>query len=230
MLPSFQIFPLGDSAINITYGNTINDELNNEVISRFHQFNNYNLPWIKDLVPAYSSLTIHYDLLQLQKKFAKEQTVYDWVKNFVEEKLKEEANFKVEESELIKIPVSYHEEDGPDIESICKENNLTRDELIRIHTNTVYKVYMIGFLPGFPYMGEVDERIASPRKKSPVNVKAGSVGIAGRQTGIYPLDSPGGWKIIGRTDLKLFDVTKDPPVLLKPGDRVEFYEVNHIGL
>ena len=218
----YHLYHLGDSALVIDYGNNIDEKLNDEVNSRFHQFNSLQLPWVKDLVPAYSSLTIHYDLLYLSRQL-KSDSVFDYVKDFVREKIQEEIKVDIASRDVIRIPLSYDEESAPDIKFICESKNITREEVIRIFCSRSYRIYMLGFLPGFPYMGEVDERIAVGRKEQPVNVKGGSVGIAGKQTGIYPLDSPGGWQIIGRTPLKLFNAGRENPVLLKAGTMVEFY-------
>jgi inhibitor of KinA len=129
-------------------------------------------------------------------------------------------------SRKIKIPVCYSGKYALDIHDIAKEKKLTAPEIINLHTAKRYRVYMIGFLPGFAYMGEIDKRIAMPRKTQPrTKVEAGSVGIAGMQTGIYPFDSPGGWQIIGKTPVKLFDKEKSDPVLLQPGDEIEFYSI-----
>ena len=131
------------------------------------------------------------------------------------------------------IPVCYDDEFAIDLPWIAEQKNLTREEIVLLHSSRQYHVYMLGFLPGFSYMGEVDERIVVPRKPEPLPISAGSVGIAGKQTGIYPLNSPGGWQIIGRTPLKMFNKDNDEPCLLKAGDSVEFYsitidEFNHI--
>ena len=112
------------------------------------------------------------------------------------------------------------------MQPLASTKNILVDEVIQIHVSKKYKVYMLGFLPGFPYMGAVDEQIAMPRKATPVNIKEGSVGIAGKQTGIYPLASPGGWQIIGRTPLSLFDTTREEPTLLRAGDIVQFYSIS----
>jgi inhibitor of KinA len=128
---------------------------------------------------------------------------------------------------IIEIPVCYHPSFALDMEIISGSTQLSTKEIIRLHTDVEYTVYMIGFLPGFPYMGFVDDRIAFGRKSTPrAMVPAGSVGIAGKQTGIYPLDSPGGWQIIGRTPLTLFEPRRDPPVALEPGGTVRFFEVS----
>jgi len=129
-------------------------------------------------------------------------------------------------SRKIKIPVCYAEKYGLDLNEISKQKKISISEIIQLHTAKKYRIYMIGFLPGFAYMGEVDKQIAITRKAQPrINVEGGSVGIAGMQTGIYPLDSPGGWQIIGKTPLKLFDKEKDHTVLLQPGDEIEFYPI-----
>jgi inhibitor of KinA len=109
---------------------------------------------------------------------------------------------------------------------VAAANDISPEEVIALHTSKTYRVFMLGFLPGFAYMGQVDEKIAMPRKPQPVNIAAGSVGIAGRQTGIYPLDSPGGWQIIGKTPLKLFDAEREDPVLLQAGDHVQFFSIS----
>jgi KipI family sensor histidine kinase inhibitor len=124
------------------------------------------------------------------------------------------------------IPVCYEKEYAPDLEWVASEKGLSAAEVIELHCAVVYRVYMVGFLPGFSYMGSVDQRLELPRKPLPVNVVAGGVGLTGRQTGIYPLNSPGGWQIIGRTPIKLFDAGTNPPVRLQSGDRVQFYPVS----
>jgi inhibitor of KinA len=130
------------------------------------------------------------------------------------------------ENRRIEIPVKFGGDYGPDLDTAAALSGLAPDEFVSIFLEREYRVYMLGFLPGFPYMGEVDERIAVPRLASPrTRVPRGSVGIAGRQTGIYPLESPGGWQLIGRTDVKMFEPESDPPVLLQPGDLVTFRSV-----
>lgn len=124
-----------------------------------------------------------------------------------------------------RIPVCYEGVYAPDLEEVARRLGLSVQAVIELHSAAIYRVYMIGFLPGFPYLGILDQRLETPRKMRPVPVAAGGVGIAGRQTGIYPLHSPGGWSIIGRTPIRLFDAGEDPPVRLQTGDRVEFYPI-----
>jgi inhibitor of KinA len=245
----YRIFPLGDSAITIDFGNCIDEEINKEVIARFNQLRQKPLPGMIETVPAYSSLTVYYDVFTLKKKMAAGQSVYEWVKQQLEEILLQPVQPDKIKERLIKIPVCYEDEFASDIHRLAKEKNISIEEVIHIHTAKQYKVYMLGFLPGFPYMGELVENIAMSRKSQPVNVAAGSVAIAGKQTGIYPFASPGGWQIIGRTPLKLFKALPNPdtsgqalsegealdsesfnpdandPTLLKAGDRVQFYSI-----
>lgn len=222
----YRIFSLGDAAITIDFGNRINEAINDEVVARFYQLQQDPLPGMIEAVPAYSSLTIYYDVLMLRKKIPTSQTVYDWMKGQIKDRFKQEAQQVIEKKRIMKIPVCYDEEIGIDIKYLATSKNLSVETVVKIHTSKVYRVYMLGFLPGFAYMGELDEKIAMPRKPQPVKVAAGSVGIAGKQTGIYPLTSPGGWQIIGRTPLKLFDGNSIPPTLLKAGDTVQFYSIS----
>lgn len=220
------ISPLGDTALIINFGNKIDEILNSKVLHLYDELKKHALPFIKDIVPAYSSLVIFYDLLILENKKSVNRSYMEIVLAYLKKILAEDIKISVLSSRKIKIPVCYSEKYALDIKDISKERKLSPQQIISLHTAKKYRVYMIGFLPGFAYMGEVDEQIAMPRKAQPrTHVEAGSVGIAGRQTGIYPLDSPGGWQIIGKTPLKLFNKEKDEPVLLQPGDEIEFYSI-----
>lgn len=222
----YRFFSLGDSAITVDFGNCINETINNEVIRRFNQLQQDPLPGMIEAVPAYCSLTIHYDVLALKNKSTEGQNVFEWVQQQLLEKLLQPIEYKEEKERLLEIPVCYEKEFALDIKQVAAIKNISIEEVIHIHTSKSYKVFMLGFLPGFSYMGEVDEKIAVPRKPQPVNIAAGSVGIAGKQTGIYPMASPGGWQIIGQTPLKLFDVEKVEPTLLRAGDVVQFYSIS----
>ena len=221
----YRIFPLGDAAITVDFGNCIDESINQEVIARFNQLQQQPLPGMTEAVPAYSSLTVYYHMMAIKKKIPLHQTVYEWMRQKLEERLEQPVQQDQITGRLLNIPVCYDEEFAWDIQHLAAAKNISVEEVIQIHTAKQYKVYMLGFLPGFPYMGEIDEKIALPRKPQPVNIVAGSVGIAGKQTGIYPLSSPGGWQIIGRTALKLFNVDKEEPTLLREGDMVQFYSI-----
>jgi inhibitor of KinA len=235
-LPSYHVFPLGDSAITFDFGNVIDEIINEKVIALFHSLNKEPLPGMIEVVPAYSSLTIYYDVFQLKKSVSPMETVYEWMADQLEKRVQLPLPQNDPSSRVVKIPVCYEKEFALDIEEIAKEKNIAIGEVIRIHTSKTYRVFMLGFLPGFAYMGEVDKQIEMPRKLQPrQKVDPGSVGIAGRQTGIYPLASPGGWQIIGRTPLKLFEIRPslsgektytETICLLHPGDNVRFYSIS----
>lgn len=224
-LPPYKIFALGDSALTIDFGNIIDNKLNDTVISFFKKLQEQPIEGITEAVPAYSSLTIYYNVVDLRKNIPEEQTVFDRMKNELLNFLIEETENYQQKKRSIKIPVCYEPEFAIDIETASSYLKLSTEEIIRIHTSKIYRVYMLGFLPGFAYMGEVDEKIVIPRKLQPIPVIEGSVGIAGKQTGAYSLNSPGGWQIIGRTPEKLFDKEKADPVLLRSGDSVQFYSI-----
>ena len=223
----YRIFPLGDAALTIDFGNVINASLNKKVLSLFSLLRKNPLPGMVEVVPAYSSLTVYYDLVALRKKISTEPVAYDYMKRQLEKTISTiDEEIDSPPSRLLKIPVCYDLVFASGIKELAMTKHLTIDEIICIHTSQTYRVYMLGFLPGFAYMGEVDERISMPRKTQPENVAAGSVGIAGKQTGIYPLASPGGWCIIGRTPLKLFDETGEGKTLFIAGDTVQFISIS----
>jgi inhibitor of KinA len=222
----YRIFPLGDSAITVDFGNTIDETVNREILNRFYYLQHHPLDGMIEAIPAYSSLTVYYDLFAVKKIAAPDSTAFNQVKQQLEDFLRKSIPDNQVEESLIKIPVCYEDGFAPDIRQLARVKNISVDEVIQIHTSGTYRVYMLGFLPGFAYMGEVDDKIATARKPQPANVVAGSVGIAGKQTGIYPMASPGGWQIIGRTPVKLFDKENEDPVLLKAGDRIMFYSIS----
>jgi inhibitor of KinA len=224
--PKHKIFPISDSAMTIDFGNIIDESINTKILSLFREVQRNPLPGMIEAVPAYSSLTIYYDLFQLKKSAPPDTTVYEWMSGQLEKRVDTTAQANDLLPVLVKIPVCYEKEFAPDTEQLAKEKSISVEDVIRIHTSKQYRVYMLGFLPGFSYMGEIDERIIISRKPQPVTVAAGSVGIAGKQTGIYPMVSPGGWQIIGRTPLKLFDAEKEEPTLLKAGDTVQFISIS----
>ena len=187
-----QIYELGDSALTIEFGNEISSDIHQEVMKRFYQFQSFPLPGTLDLIPAYASLTIVFDLGVVASRFQG----LAGMKTLIENKLAEPFTAIIQEGRLHEIPCVY---DGPDLTSVAKSCGLSEAEIIRIHSEKEYTVYFLGFLPGFAYMGTTDERITVARKEKPVPIKAGDVGLAGNQTGIYPSASPGGWQIIGRT-------------------------------
>ena len=224
-LPAYKISSLGETALIIDFGNTIDESINKLVHSLFYQLQNDPIPGMIEAVPGYSSLTIYYDILFIRNTLNKQTTAFEWVSENLKKFIPKENIETGDPQILIKVPVCYENEYAPDLGFIASQNKISPDEVIYLHTSTTYHIYMLGFLPGFAYMGMVDEKISSSRKQKPVFVEAGSIGIAGKQTGIYPFRSQGGWQIIGRTPLKLFDKEKINPVLFKAGDKVEFYSI-----
>lgn len=221
----YSIFSLSDSAIVVDFGNVINEKINQKALNLAYAIGRAAFAGIKDIVPAYSSVTVHYDVVEILKHSSGE-TAFSIMKESLKKLLQQENENTEEQQRQIKIPVCYDEEFGWDLKDIAKVTKLTVEEIIQIHTSKKYKVFMVGFLPGFAYMGEVDPRIAMPRKAEPrTKISQGYVGIAGIQTGIYPLTSPGGWQIIGRTPLQLFNRENENPVLFKAGDEVEFFSI-----
>lgn len=220
----YSIYPTGDHAISVSFGNEINVATNEKIMALFHQLKSTKINGVKDIIPAYTTLTIVYDIEKIKKQT--HLSAYTWI----HEKLVHLLNTTEAQplhNTWIEIPVCYDVVFGIDLPVIAAQKKMHVEEIIQIHASTQYHVYMLGFLPGFAYMGTVDNRITTARITTPrTNVAAGSVGIAGNQTGIYPIDSPGGWNIIGRTPLLFFDAHKENPCLLQPGHKVKFVPVN----
>ncbi|MGQ9530081.1 MAG: 5-oxoprolinase subunit PxpB [Candidatus Bathycorpusculaceae bacterium] len=215
---SARYMPFGDSALLVEFGEEISLEANQKVIALNEAISKANIIGVEETVPTYRSLLIRYNPL----KTTYEQLVFQ-VKDI--EKNLEFATEK--EGRKIIIPVVYGGEYGPDISYVAQYHGITEEKVVELHSERDYRVYMIGFVAGFPYLGEVSDEIATPRLETPrLKVPAGSVGIAEKQTGIYPCEAPGGWRIIGRTPLKLFDPLQKPPTLLRPGDTVKFKPIS----
>lgn len=219
----FRIFPLGDSALTVEFGNAISPAINKKAIALANRFETESFAGFIESVPAYSSTTIFYDLVSVRKNFPEFPTAYDAVTSIVEETTKALTEADETGSRIVEISVHFGAGSALDLPYVAETCAMDPAEVIRLFTSKTYRVFMLGFLPGFTYMGEVDERIAIPRKGSPRTLlPKGSVGIAGKQTGIYSLASPGGWQIIGRTDVEMFTPASDQPTLLQPGDEVRF--------
>lgn len=209
-----RLLPAGDSAILIEFADEINDEVNDRVHALAQFLREQTHTGILDLVPAYSSLLVCYDPAQID---------YRTLNDFLLTAIQSSQSQRSIVPRRIEIPVTYGGEFGPDLLFIAQTTGLLETQVIELHASAVYRVYFVGFLPGFAYLGSVPAQIAVPRLETPrTRVPAGSIGIAGRQTGIYPMESPGGWRLIGRTTMPLFDPNVDPPTRLRPGDRVKF--------
>ncbi len=219
-----KISPLGDSALMIEFGNEISVQLNNRVLKLANFFTENSFTGFEEIVPAYSSLTIFYDVLKVRQNFPEFATAFEAVRNFAENALRNSTDFQTNQQRTVKIPVCFDKAFALDLDFIAANNNIAPEKVVEIFLGKTYRVFMLGFLPGFAYMGEVDERIAAPRITSPrKKVPKGSVGIAGKQTGIYSLESPGGWQIIGQTNIELFTPESQKLTFLQAGDSVRFY-------
>ena len=218
----FQINFHGDSTLVIEFGKDIDVYTNKLVQFVFSKTEKrlYKNLFIKDIYPTYNSLVINYDNLTIDYQALKKK-IESLIFEIIDKYDKNVSNDKV-----LEIPVKYGGEFGPDLKIMSKKLNISEEIIINIHSSAIYRIYMIGFMPGFPYLGGLDERISFPRLSTPrIKVPAGSVGIAGKQTGIYPFESPGGWNIIGRTELSLFDVDANPPSLLSNISQLRFVKL-----
>lgn len=213
------ISPVGDRAISIDFGQVIDPTINRHIRQTIERIKELQLDGIIELVPTYCALLVEYDAMLYS---------YSEICNIIEPTLEEGmANTINELVTVVEVPTVYGGEFGPDLSFVASHNHLSEDEVISIHSGTDYLVYMLGFIPGFTYLGGMDSRIATPRLSSPRTlIPAGSVGIAGEQTGTYPSDSPGGWQIIGRTPVTMYDMSKAQAALLKAGDYVRYVPID----
>jgi KipI family sensor histidine kinase inhibitor len=208
---------MGDRAVLVELGDDISPRINQKVRALYVAAKDHRLKGIKDLVPSYRSLMVVYDPLVL---------ALDSLESQINEIWNTLGDTRLPESRTVEVPVVYGDQYGPDLEWIADYHKMTPQAVIRLHTQPLYQVYMIGFMPGYTYMGEVPDALVTPRRKTPrTRVPGGSVGIAQKQTGIYPVASPGGWQIIGRTPVRLFDPQRKPPCYLEMGDRVKFFVI-----
>lgn len=216
-----RIEPLGDSAVQIVLGNAPDEPTRRRIAAASRRVREAGLPGLIESVPGFTSLTIHYDPIQLPP------SAPGWLDSSLALLLADLDDSEGDDGRLVEIPVCYGGEFGPDLQSVASLHGLTADGVVALHAAGDYRVHLVGFVPGFPYLGGLDARLATPRRESPrTAVPAGSVGIGGAQTGIYPVESPGGWQLIGRTPLRLFDAHRDRPALLRAGDRIRFLPVD----
>ena len=229
MTTDLQCFPAGDRAVLVQLGNAIDEAVNDRVRALYRAALAAADPAIIEAVPAYTTVLVHY---------RPEVRSFAEMKAFLTDLATKTVAGGSAESErrILVVPVCYGLHFGPDLWEMEEKLGLSRQEIIDIHSSRDYRIYMMGFLPGFVYLGGMDERIAYPRLKKPrLRIDAGAVGIAGGQTGIYPSVSPGGWRIIGNTPIRLFDPAKDPAVPVSAGDAIRFrpisvdewYEIKH---
>ncbi len=233
-MEAYELYPLGDAALVVNFGDVIGEQIQRRVQVLTRCLQERSLPWLIELVPAFTSVTVYYDPLLVMQSVGRcgqgasgdVSSIYESVCDMVEQVVRQMPDAGSFQAREVEIPVCYGGEYGPDLAEVAEGNGLWADEVVRIHCSGEYRVYLIGFAPGFPYLGGMSERIAAPRRSSPrLQIPAGSVGIAGRQTGVYPIETPGGWQLIGRTPIPLFLPDADPPSLLQAGDVVRFKSI-----
>lgn len=217
MYENIRYLPSGDSGIILEVGNEISEELNRKIRALNYCIEKMQLKEIVEIIPTYTTILVLYNPLK---------TSFDGLVKKLKDIEKSINDIQLPPREVVHIPTLYGDEYGTDLKYVAEYNELTIEEVIDIHSSQNYLVYMLGFTPGFPYLGGISEKIATPRLETPrEKIPAGAVGIAGNQTGIYPIDSPGGWQLIGRTPLKLFDAKRKPSVLLKAGQYIKFHPI-----
>jgi KipI family sensor histidine kinase inhibitor len=213
---------MGDRSLLVEIGEKISADDNRRVQELMLRLQQANLPGVRELAPSYRSLLVVFDPLTIAP---------EKLKAAITDVAARPGGSELPQAKLIAVPVFYGGDYGPDLEWVAGHLGISTEEVIRLHTETVYRVYMIGFTPGYPYMGELPAALAVPRRSTPrTRVPKGSVGMAQRQTGIYPVESPGGWQIIGWTPIELFDPKRQMPSLLEMGDRVKFESVRQVGI
>lgn len=241
---SYECHMLGDSAIVIQLGTDIHISILKRVRRLTAYLEQNQFEGLIEMVPAYATITIYYDSFQVYSHYAEAVTsgqrgffkgmntllpseiVLQHIRQILDGFYSKNSCLGDEPEEVFEIPVCYGEGYGPDLAEVAAYHRLSEEEIVELHTAQVYPVHMIGFAPGFPYLGGMDNRLATPRKSVPrTKIPAGSVGIGGAQTGIYPFETPGGWHVIGRTPVALFRPEFDPPSLLKVGDQVKFVSI-----
>lgn len=213
----YEIRPEGDSALLIVFGTEISRDTNRLVSAAARRVREQGIRGVVDMIPAFVSLLVCYDprVISCGALRARLETI-----------LQAEAETRETAGRVFEIPVCYGGEFGPDLPDIASHAGLTEREVVDIHTSRDYLVYMLGFLPGFCYLGGLDERIHTPRLETPrLKIPSGSVGIGGSQTGIYPLESPGGWRLLGKTPVRTWDPDRDVPILMQAGDSIRFVEI-----
>jgi len=229
-----EIVPLGDSALIVRVRDRFEDapeETLDEVLRTFDRVRSAAIPGVAELAPAYTSIAVFFDPLQIAKASGQRDRAFDWLDEQVRRVIAAGADRGGPRNARritgsVEIPVCYDPEFAPDLDRVARHAEISPNEVVHLHSAAEYRVSCIGFTPGFPFLSGMPKKLATPRRDIPrKQIPVGSVGIGGAQTGIYPMPSPGGWNVIGRTPLQLFDPEKDPPALLRAADRVRFRRI-----
>lgn len=216
-MSEISILTAGDSSLLIQFGNEISPEINQRIKATVQLMREQHIEGVLDVIPAFCSLLINYDPRVIS---------YSEITKRMRKLLKVETKAEDEKKKVFEIPVCYGGKYGPDLAYIAEHAGMTEEEVIALHSSKDYLIYMLGFLPGFCYLGGLDERLHTPRLATPrIKIDAGSVGIGGSQTGIYPMDSPGGWQLMGMTPVKTYDPEREVPILVEAGDYIRFVPV-----
>jgi len=223
-----EITALGDSALIVrvreNFGEAPEEALS-AVLAAQHRLENAQLRGVIEFAPAYTTVAMFFDAARVVSAGAKPDGVFDWLAERVRDALRDsnESRHDRIETSFVEVPVCYETEFAPDLDEVARHAGVHRQEVVDLHSSAEYRVHCVGFTPGFPFLGGLPPKLATPRRDIPrKEIPAGSVGIGGTQTGIFPLKSPGGWNVIGRTPLRLFDPQRNPPVLFRAGDHVRF--------
>jgi inhibitor of KinA len=226
-----EITPLGDSALLVRVAEDFDDAPENalrKVLAAKRHLEAAQIPGVIEIAPAYTTVALFYDPVRAIDAGAPVENVFGWVEQRIRKALPEteEIHAVRVSGSFVEIPVCYETEFAIDLEEVAQRAGLSWKEVVDLHCGADYRVHCLGFTPGFPFLGGLPPKLATPRRDVPrKEIVAGSVAIGGKQTGIYPIKSPGGWNVIGRTPLQLFDPQKDPPALLRAGDRVRFRSI-----
>ena len=214
----YPIYPCGDSALTVKVGNGISEEIHRRVFALFSALEQAYIPGVTELVPTYDSLCVHFDPAVVSPM--------EMVSRLKAFELFASAETPALDGRLVRIPVCYGGTYGPDLQTVAQHAGMREEDVIRLHSGTTYLTYMLGFLPGFCYLGGLDPRIHTPRLANPrIRIRQGSVGIGGSQTGIYPMDSPGDWQLMGMTPVKTYDPKREVPILVNAGEYIRFIPI-----
>lgn len=224
-----EIFHISETSVLVQFENEISEAAQLKVKAFADYLDENPFEGMVEYIPSFTSVTVFYDPMKLRECAEKEdKNIYQAAEEKINKILEKVTISNNDEFRVVEIPVCYGGEFGPDLEFVAEHNKLSKEEVIKLHSEGEYIVYMIGFAPGFPYLGGMSEKIAAPRRKTPRTIiPKGSVGIAGSQTGVYPISTPGGWQLIGRTPVELFRPKEYPPSLLRAGDKVKFKPISY---